>query len=63
MRSTSPRNFSNRPATSLSWWALELEGDDLGASRFLKVCHGRKEGLPPRLDVEREIAVQERSAS
>ena len=34
------------------------EGGDLGASRFLKVCHGRKEGLPPRLDVEREIAVQ-----
>ena len=34
-------------------------GDELGASHFLKVCHGRKEGLPPRLDVEREIAVQE----
>ncbi|HEY8835700.1 MAG TPA: phosphoribosylformylglycinamidine synthase subunit PurL [Chthoniobacterales bacterium] len=33
-------------------------GDEMGASRFLKVCHGRKEGLPPRLDVEREIAVQ-----
>ena len=34
-------------------------GGELGASRFLKVCHGRKEGLPPRLDVEKEIAVQE----
>ncbi|MDQ6860831.1 MAG: phosphoribosylformylglycinamidine synthase subunit PurL [Verrucomicrobiota bacterium] len=33
-------------------------GEDLGASRFLKVCHGRKEGLPPRLDIDREIAVQ-----
>ncbi|CAN5593099.1 phosphoribosylformylglycinamidine synthase subunit PurL [soil metagenome] len=33
-------------------------GADLGASRFLKVCHRRKEGLPPRLDVAREIAVQ-----
>ena len=33
-------------------------GDELGASRFLKVCHGRKEGLPPRLDIEREMAVQ-----
>ena len=33
-------------------------GDEMGASRFLKVCHGRKEGQPPRLDVEREVAVQ-----
>ncbi|MEY2518950.1 MAG: phosphoribosylformylglycinamidine synthase subunit PurL [Verrucomicrobiota bacterium] len=33
-------------------------GDEMGASRFLKVCHGRKEGVPPRLDVERELAVQ-----
>ena len=33
-------------------------GDEMGASRFLKVCHGRKAGTPPRLDVEREIAVQ-----
>ena len=33
-------------------------GDELGGSRFLKVCHGRKAGLPPRLDVERELAVQ-----
>ena len=33
-------------------------GDELGASRFLKVCHGRKAGLPPRLDIAREMAVQ-----
>ena len=33
-------------------------GDELGGSWFLKVCHGRKEGLPPRLNVERELAVQ-----
>jgi phosphoribosylformylglycinamidine synthase len=33
-------------------------GDEMGASHFLKVCHGRKEGVPPRLNVERELAVQ-----
>jgi phosphoribosylformylglycinamidine synthase len=33
-------------------------GDEMGASHFLKVCHSRKEGLPPRLNVERELAVQ-----
>ena len=33
-------------------------GDEMGASRFLKVCYGRKEGKPPRLNVERELAVQ-----
>jgi phosphoribosylformylglycinamidine synthase subunit PurL len=33
-------------------------GGELGGSRFLKVCHGRKAGRPPRLDVERELAVQ-----
>jgi phosphoribosylformylglycinamidine synthase len=33
-------------------------GDEMGATHFLKVCHGRKEGAPPRLDVERELAVQ-----
>jgi phosphoribosylformylglycinamidine synthase len=33
-------------------------GDELGGSRFLKVCHGRKAGLPPRLSIEREMAVQ-----
>jgi phosphoribosylformylglycinamidine synthase len=33
-------------------------GDDLGASHFMKVCHGRKEGLPPRLNIELELAVQ-----
>ena len=33
-------------------------GDEMGATHFLKVCHGRKEGLPPRLHLEREIGVQ-----
>ena len=33
-------------------------GDEIGASHFLKVCHGRKEGLPPRLDIARELAGQ-----
>jgi phosphoribosylformylglycinamidine synthase subunit PurL len=33
-------------------------GEELGASRFLKVCHGRKAGLPPRLDVQLELSVQ-----
>jgi phosphoribosylformylglycinamidine synthase II len=33
-------------------------GDELGGSRFLKVCHGRKAGVPPQLDIEREMAVQ-----
>jgi phosphoribosylformylglycinamidine synthase subunit PurL len=33
-------------------------GDGLGGSRFLKVCHGRKAGLPPRLNIEREMAIQ-----
>ncbi|MGI8819858.1 MAG: phosphoribosylformylglycinamidine synthase subunit PurL [Chthoniobacterales bacterium] len=33
-------------------------GAELGASRFLKVAHGRKEGLPPRLDLALEMAAQ-----
>ena len=33
-------------------------GGEMGGTHFLKVCHGRKEGLPPRLNVERELAVQ-----
>src|SRR4029077_7740344 len=33
-------------------------GHEMGATHFLKVCHGRKEGLPPRLNLERELAVQ-----
>jgi phosphoribosylformylglycinamidine synthase len=33
-------------------------GHEMGASHFLKICQGRKEGLPPRLDVERELNVQ-----
>jgi phosphoribosylformylglycinamidine synthase len=34
-------------------------GDELGGSHLLKVCHGRKEGRPPRLNLAGEIAVQE----
>jgi phosphoribosylformylglycinamidine synthase subunit PurL len=33
-------------------------GNELGGSQFLKVCHGRKQGPPPRVDLEREIKVQ-----
>jgi phosphoribosylformylglycinamidine synthase II len=33
-------------------------GDEMGGTHFIRVCHGRKEGLPPRLAVERELAVQ-----
>ncbi len=33
-------------------------GHELGGSQYLAVIHGRKEGLPPRLDVTRELALQ-----
>jgi phosphoribosylformylglycinamidine synthase II len=33
-------------------------GDELGGSRFLKVCHGKKIGPPPRVDLGHEIEVQ-----
>ena len=33
-------------------------GDELGGSRFLKVCHGLKEGPPPHVDLAHEIKVQ-----
>src|SRR5438477_51917 len=33
-------------------------GCGLGASRFVRVCHGRKMGPVPKVDLEREIAVQ-----
>ena len=33
-------------------------GDELGGSRFLKVCHGRKEGPVPHLDLVHEINIQ-----
>jgi phosphoribosylformylglycinamidine synthase II len=33
-------------------------GNELGGSRFLKVCHGRKQGPPPHVDLAREIEVQ-----
>jgi phosphoribosylformylglycinamidine synthase subunit PurL len=34
-------------------------GDEMGATHYLKVVHGRKEGLPPRLNFELELRVQE----
>jgi phosphoribosylformylglycinamidine synthase len=33
-------------------------GRELGASQYLKVIHRRKAGRPPRLDFERELALQ-----
>ncbi|MDQ2824323.1 MAG: phosphoribosylformylglycinamidine synthase subunit PurL, partial [Verrucomicrobiota bacterium] len=33
-------------------------GTELGGSRFLKVCHGRKEGPPPHVDLGTEIEIQ-----
>jgi phosphoribosylformylglycinamidine synthase len=33
-------------------------GEGLGGSRFLKVCHGLKEGPVPRLELTHEISVQ-----
>ncbi|MDP9185930.1 MAG: phosphoribosylformylglycinamidine synthase subunit PurL, partial [Verrucomicrobiota bacterium] len=33
-------------------------GDELGGSRFLKVCHGKKIGPPPHVDLAHEIDVQ-----
>jgi len=33
-------------------------GSQLGGSQFLKTCHGRKEGPPPRVDLDLEIKVQ-----
>ncbi len=33
-------------------------GSELGATHYLKIVHGRKEGPPPRLDFSREKAVQ-----
>ncbi len=33
-------------------------GNELGGSQFLKVCHRRKQGPPPHVDLELEIKVQ-----
>jgi phosphoribosylformylglycinamidine synthase subunit PurL len=33
-------------------------GDELGGSRFLKVCHGKKLGPPPHVDLAHEIRIQ-----
>ncbi len=34
-------------------------GDELGASHFLKVIHGKKTGAVPRMNFQKEIAVQD----
>ena len=34
-------------------------GEELGGSRFLKVCHGKKTGPPPHVDLAHEIKVQD----
>ena len=34
-------------------------GDELGASHYLLAVHGVKAGLPPRLDYDKELAVQD----
>ena len=36
-----------------------LPGDELGGSHFLKIIHGRKAGPVPRMDFDREIALQD----
>jgi phosphoribosylformylglycinamidine synthase len=33
-------------------------GNELGGSRFLKVCHGKKIGPPPHIDLANEIKIQ-----
>ena len=33
-------------------------GDELGGSHFLKVCHGKKIGPPPHVDLDHEIKIQ-----
>jgi phosphoribosylformylglycinamidine synthase subunit PurL len=33
-------------------------GSELGGSQFLKICHGRKVGPPPRVDLDLEIKAQ-----
>ena len=33
-------------------------GDEMGGSHYLKVLHDRKEGIPPRVDFEKELALQ-----
>ncbi len=34
-------------------------GDELGGSQYLAVVHGRKEGLPPRLNIDREKSLHD----
>ncbi len=39
--------------------AAAMDDPGLGASRFLKVCHGLKQGPVPKIDLPREIAVHQ----
>jgi phosphoribosylformylglycinamidine synthase len=34
-------------------------GNEIGGSQFLKVCHGRKQGPPPHVDLKLEIKLQD----
>ncbi len=34
-------------------------GDEMGGSRYLQVLHGRKEGVPPRVDFDEELALHD----
>ena len=53
-----PHLFREGDLAALRTFARFLDiGHEMGASRFLKVCHGRKAGIPPRLDVERELGM------
>jgi phosphoribosylformylglycinamidine synthase len=40
-------------------YLLGETSEEIGASEYLKVVHGRVDGKPPRLDLETEAAVQE----
>ncbi len=47
------------PAMKSFWLELRRTEDELlGGSRFLKVCHGKKIGPPPQVDLAHEIEIQ-----
>jgi phosphoribosylformylglycinamidine synthase len=50
--------YFKNPGDMIFLLGPERAGYDLGASHFLKVCLGLKEGLPPRLDIKLELTVQ-----
>jgi phosphoribosylformylglycinamidine synthase subunit PurL len=47
------------PGPTESDQAAKMEVNNLGGSQFLKICHGLKEGPPPRIDLALEIKVQD----